>query len=86
MSAFGLTAEDLAPAAVELWPENEAAVLAFAQMSTQWRVGMGGPVGLDYAPLPFVLRMSGIPRGDWSDVFESVRLMENAALKAMSEG
>lgn len=85
MSAFGLTVEDVAPADVDLWPDNEPAVLVFAQMSTQWRVGMGGPVGLDYTPLPFVLRMSGIARTDWPDLFASVRLMENTALKAMSE-
>lgn len=74
----------MAPADVEVWPDNDAAVMAFAQMGTQWRVGMGGPVGLDYSPLPFVLRMNGVPRADWPEVFESVRVMENAALTAMN--
>lgn len=78
-------AEDVAPADIELWPDNEPAVMVLVQMGTQWRVGMGGPVGLDYAALPFVMRVSGIPRADWPGIFEDLRVLENAALKTMSE-
>jgi len=85
LAAFGLTVEDVAPADVEIWPDTEPAVMVLVQMGTQWRVGMGGPVGLDYAALPVVLRMNGIPRTEWPTVFEDIRVMENAALKTMSE-
>lgn len=85
MAAFGLTLEDVAPAGIDLWPDTEPAVMAFIQMGTQWRVGMGGPIGLDYGPLPFVLRMNAVPRTEWPVVFEDVRVLENTALKVMSE-
>lgn len=52
-------------------------------MSTQWRVGMAGATGLDYGALPEVLRMSGVPRSKWPEIFESIRVMEDAALEAM---
>lgn len=80
---MGLTVEDVAPAAIELWPENEDAFLLFCQMGTQWRVGMGGPVGLDYAALPVVMDMAGIDAAARPLLFEAVRVMENAALAEM---
>jgi hypothetical protein len=57
----------------------------FVAMSTQWRVGMSGPTGLDYNALPTVLRLTGAARGDWADLFEAVRVMEDAALEKMRE-
>ena len=57
----------------------------FIAMSTQWRVGMSGATGLDYGALPGVLRMSGIARKDWAEVFEGVRVMEDAALQIMQK-
>ena len=54
-------------------------------MFTQWRTGMGGPTGLDYAALPAVMRMTGIPRDQWQDTFESLRVMEAEAMKVMGE-
>lgn len=52
-------------------------------MSTQWRVGMAGATGLDYGALPHVMRLSGVPRKNWPDVFDGVRIMEDAALETM---
>jgi hypothetical protein len=49
-------------------------------MGTQWRVGAGGATGLDYGVLPVVLRLSGVPRAEWPDVFDGLRIMEEAAL------
>lgn len=53
----------------------------FIAMLTQWRVGVRGATGLDYGPLPGVLRMMGVPRKDWPDVFDGIRVMEDAALE-----
>lgn len=50
-------------------------------MGTQWRTGANGATGLDYAALPFVMRVLKIPKKDWGDVFEGIRTMENAALQ-----
>lgn len=68
-----------------MWPDNLPAVNVLIAMSTQWRVGAAGPVGLDYNVLPAVLRLQGIPRSDWPDTFECVRVLEAEALTVMSE-
>ena len=62
-----------------------AAVNTFAAMGTQWRTGMGGATGLDYAALPAVLRLTGLPRAEWPDVFEGLRILEDEALKYFRE-
>lgn len=79
----GLTLEDLAADPVEIWPENILAYEVFCAMDTQWRIGMAGPTGLDYAALPVALRMVGAPRAEWAQLMADVRLMESAALQAM---
>ncbi|ESH90793.1 hypothetical protein B551_0222760 [Cupriavidus sp. HPC(L)] len=85
LSAFGLKLSDVIPDDIEVWPDNEAAVSIFVQMGTQWRVGVGGPVGLDYSALRFVMRMQRVPPAEQPDLFEDIRVMEHAALDEMSE-
>jgi hypothetical protein len=75
----------VAPPPVDLWPDNAGIFEVFAQLVTQWRIGGRGPIGLDYNTLPFVLRMNRVPRAEWPEYFESIRVMENAALDAMNE-
>lgn len=70
---------------IGVWPDNWVAVNTFVALSTQWRVGVAGPTGLDYGALPEVMRMTAVPRSDWPDVFECVRIMESAALGKMRE-
>ena len=58
----------------------------FIVLSTQWRMApMGGVVGLDYSAISPTLRLSGVPRGQWRDVFTDLRVMEAAALETMRE-
>jgi len=83
LAAAGLTLEDLAADPVELWPENVQAYELFCAMDTQWRIGMAGPTGLDYAALPMALRMIGAARADWQQLMADIRVMESAALQAM---
>ena len=52
-------------------------------MSTQWRVGGVGAIGFDYNVLPLVMNMIGTPDNERSDVFDSLRLMEQTALTTM---
>lgn len=66
-----------------MWPDNYPAVNVFISMSTQWRVGMAGATGLDYNALPAVLRMTQIPRSDWPEIFQSIRILEDAAMETM---
>lgn len=80
-----MTVEEARGAPVEIWPDNVQAVNVFVAMSTQWRVGMGGATGLDYAALPVVMRLAGVPPADRAEVFDAVRAMEEAALTTMRE-
>ena len=48
---------------------------------TQWRMGFNGPIGLDYNVLPFVMRTARIPRDEWQDVFDGVRVAEAVTLE-----
>lgn len=75
--------DDLDDTAALVWPENVPAVNAFIAMSTQWRTGMAGVTGLDYAALPPVLEMTAVARDEWPDVFDGVRTMEAEALRLM---
>lgn len=66
-----------------MWPDNALAVNAFIAMSTQWRVGMAGATGLDYGALPVVMSLAGVPAAERAGVFESIRVLEDAALETM---
>lgn len=66
-----------------LWPDNVQTKDVFVGMGTQWRVGMSGPIGLDYAAMPVVARALGVRRSDWADLLDGIRVMESAALELM---
>jgi hypothetical protein len=86
MAALGMTPEDYPDNGVECWELNLHALTAFTAMDTQWRIAASGhPIGLDYAALPAVLRLSGIPRAAWPDTFDALRVMESEAIVAMNE-
>lgn len=85
LSAFGFLPDDLGSTAVPVWPDNLPAINALIALSTQWRVGAAGPIGLDYNVLPAVFRLQGIHRSAWPDVFECLRVLEAEALDVMSE-
>lgn len=69
---------------VEIWPDNLQAYELFNALATQWRIGMAGPTGLDYGAVAMTMRLCGIPRSKWTELFADVRIMERAALEAMS--
>ncbi|MBX9849594.1 MAG: DUF1799 domain-containing protein [Rhodocyclaceae bacterium] len=66
-----------------MWPDNLEAVNVFIAMGTQWRTGMSGPTGLDYNALPVVFGMCSVAATDQAGIFESLRIMEMAALSVM---
>ena len=68
-----------------MWPDNHAAFILFNNLSTQWRIGMGGPTGLDYAAVYPLLDRTAKSESEWQDLFEDLQVMEGAALKQMSE-
>lgn len=85
LEASGLTAEDLAGDAVEVWPENLLTYKLFADLQTQWNVGMGGPTGLNYLVLFAKIDRLGLVGDQAIDMEEDIRAMEHEALRTMSE-
>jgi hypothetical protein len=62
------------PEHFEVWPENWEAVRLFIRCQTQWRIGMNGRAGLDYAAL---LAMGSLYQIDnLSQVVEDVQAIE----------
>ena len=87
MAALGFDPEDFDEEdnIIEVWECNADAFYVFESMATQWRVGMAGATGLDYAAMPVVMDMVGIKKKDRTEVFASVRIMEQEALATMAE-
>ena len=63
-----------------LLPEAEPVIAAWLSVQTQWRTGMAGPTGLDYAGVEAALRMRGEP--DMAETFAGLQACERAALEA----
>lgn len=72
---------DNPPPPIEIWAENWAAYRVFSSMLTQWRTGMNGPTGLDYAALQAVMNIHGV--ADQQQMLEDIGLMEIEAIKIM---
>lgn len=86
LAAFGLIAEGRQePEPVEMWPENELPAAIFGAMQTQWRYGMRGATGLDYAALPAVMDLAGVKKKHRADVFGSVQVIEREVLRLWAE-
>lgn len=83
LSALGLENEDFPPQICLLWPENIRPFNLFNCLNTQWRVAMGGVVGLDYNVLLHELDRMGLDKKDYDDIFESIRVMEIEAMAQM---
>nr|WP_124303250.1 DUF1799 domain-containing protein [Pseudomonas chlororaphis] len=84
MAMFGFSPEDY-DETIEVWPDNWLAFLVMESMGTQWRVGTGGAIGLDYGVLPSVMRLTGVPAKERAVIFQDVRVMEAEALAVMAE-
>lgn len=66
-----------------LWPENVQAVALFSRLSSQWRAGALGVVGLDYNVLFHEMDRMDLERDEYDRLFEDIRTMEAAALEEM---
>ncbi|ELR5204609.1 DUF1799 domain-containing protein [Providencia rettgeri] len=64
---------------VEITPDIEASVTLFQALSTQWRVSMDGPTGIDYTVIPMLVSAYGIC--DLATVIKDIQLMESKALE-----
>lgn len=61
------------------------AFIVFQSMSTQWRMGMNGPTGLDYNVLPEMWKRLEIRKRYRNRVFSDLQDMERAALRVMAK-
>jgi hypothetical protein len=84
LAAAGLTAADYDGDPVEVWPDSQPAYFLFIQLQTQWRVGAGGATGLDYNTLYHKMDRMRLEPDDYEDLEADIRVMEYAALDAMS--
>lgn len=82
---FGVTPEDFPEPHIDLWPENWPPIQLFTRNCTQWRVGMAGPVGLDYGVIFHELDRQGVTGDDYDDMMGCIRIIETAALEAINE-
>lgn len=83
LEPYGLTLDDYPPPEVELWPENWPPIQLFTRYSTQWRVGMNGPIGLDYTVIFHDLDRRGLTDDEYDDLMASIRVIETVALEEL---
>jgi hypothetical protein len=81
---IGTVPEDFPEPVVDVWSENWPGIQLFSRLSTQWRVGAGGPVGLDYSVIFHELDRKGLPENDYDEMMNTIRVIESAALEHFS--
>lgn len=81
---IGLSLSDLDDT-YEVWPDVWPAFRVLSAMTTQWRVGMSGPIGLDYGVIPAVGKLLGMKPKQITAVFPDLQVMEAEALAIMAE-
>ena len=65
-----------------VYRENWEAVMLFLKVQTQWRVGMGGIIGLDYTS---VIEMIKLYTDKPIYLMESIQVIEASILKTISK-
>lgn len=71
---------------IDLWPCNLQAWQCWQGVQTQWRVGMAGRTGLDYAAVLAYLRAAhGLRGAELREVFDGLQGCELAVLELQAE-
>lgn len=74
------------PDVYHIWPENVTLWHLWFCLQTQWRCGLNGREGLDYAGVYAYLRnVARIKARDIAQTFNCLQAMETAALNAWAE-
>ncbi|UDM18749.1 DUF1799 domain-containing protein [Vogesella sp. XCS3] len=81
-----MTADDVAAAPVEVWPDVWPAVLLLRRLRTQWRVGMGGAVGLDYSVMYWMMDRMELDKDAYDQLEADIQVMEDEVLAMLAEG
>ena len=85
LAAAGLTPEDFVAESFDIWPENEPPIALFSSLSTQWRIGMSGPTGLDYNVLFTRMERMGLSSEAYEAMFQDIRVIESEALSILNQ-
>lgn len=80
-----MEAEGFQQSGDEIYAENVPVVKLFMDMMTQWRVGTGGVVGLDYNVLPMLFDVRGVASDERGELLDGLKVMESAALEKIRE-
>jgi hypothetical protein len=83
LAKAGLKLRNFPRPTAELWQEHVPAFSLFTRNHTQWRVGAGGPVGLDYGVLYLDLDCAGVPKRERREIMDVLRIIERAALEIL---
>jgi hypothetical protein len=67
------------PDEFEVFEENWPVLELFLRVQTQWRIGMSGPVGLDYTAVAWVLKLTA-EEANHRALLEDLQIMEGAVL------
>lgn len=70
---------DLGDDEIAVTSDIEDSVTLFQALSTQWRVSMDGPTGIDYTVIPMLAKAYGI--NDLTTAMKDIQLMEAKALE-----
>jgi hypothetical protein len=65
--------------------DNEPAWALWSACRTQWRIGMAGPVGLDYCAVEAAMRMTGVARNRRAGLFGDLRLVEATVMRVWAQ-
>lgn len=68
-----------------LWPDNVLAWRCWQGVQTQWRVGMGGATGLDYAGVRAYLQLQPLRGSERRDIFVGIQACESAVLDVWAQ-
>lgn len=85
LAAFGLTRADVPDEEFEVFPDAWPAFVTFNALTTQWRAGLAGAVGLDYGVIGDVAAFLGFSKKQTARLFPDLRVMEAEALLVMGE-
>lgn len=87
MAGLGVLGQPPSEHTAYLWPDNVQAWNCWQGCQTQWRVGMAGPTGLDYAGVRAYLDEQAIEGGadGRRDIFRGIQAAEGATLEVWAE-
>lgn len=67
----------------EIVPDAYPAVSMFLRVQTQWRVGMGGVIGLDYGAVRWLFELEQVSKP--AELLEDLQLIEAKVVEILSQ-